>query len=151
MADAIALLTNKTFLMKKNAEGKWAKLIDITKYPQLGGETDRIEVTRLSDMKKRYINGLEESENLGFEANYTLADYTALSEIAASNSIETYRLCFGDELGTDGCFEWSGKLVVYINEGESNNARKMTFSISDEGNTALTEVDALTEDQLEAA
>ena len=144
----IALLTNKTFLMHKNAEGKWAKLVDITKYPQIGGEPERIEVTRLTDTKKRYINGLQDSQSLGFEANYLKEDYAKLNELAGS--LETFRLCFGDNLGTDGCWEWSGKLSVTISEGESNAARKMSFTISDEGETEISEVEPLASAEIAA-
>lgn len=151
MAGEIALLTNKTFLMKKDSSNKWKKLIDITKYPQIGGEPDTIEVTRLTDLKKRYINGLQDSQKLSFEANYLKDDYSALNTIAASGKVETYCLCFGDELGTDGRFEWSGKMSVYLSEGESNAARKMTFTISDEGDEPISEVEPLTEGDLAAA
>ena len=142
----IALLTNKTFLLIKDASADtWSKLIDITKYPQIGGEPEQIEVTRLTDLKKRYINGLQDTQSLTFEANYLLEDYRRLNAEEVTDNMNTYRLCFGDELGTDGCFEWSGKISVFVSEGESNAARKMTFTISDEGDTAIQEVEPLTE------
>ena len=141
----IALLTNKTFLMKKDStSSKWKKLIDITKYPQIGGEPEQIEVTRLTDVKKRYINGLQDTQKLEFGANYTKV-------IATSGKIETYCLCFGDEKGTDGRFEWSGKMSLYISEGESNAARGMTFVISDEGEQPIHEEEPLTPSDLEVA
>ena len=37
------------------------------------------------------------------------------------------------ENGEDGIWEWSGIMAVYPNTGSSNNAREMTFSITDEG------------------
>ena len=148
----IALLTNKTFLMKKNSDtSKWKKLIDITKYPQIGGEPEQIEVTRLTDVKKRYINGLQDTQKLEFGANYTKEDYSAMNTIATSGKVETYCLCFGDEKGTDGRFEWSGKMSLYISEGESNAARGMTFVISDEGEQPIHEAEPLIESDIEAA
>ena len=151
MPEAIAMLTNKTFLMKKDSSSKWAKFIDITKYPQIGGTPEKIEVTRLSDTKKRYILGLQDSEDLEFEANYLLADYQKLTDVGVTDTINTYRLCFGDELGTDGCFEWSGKVSARIDGGESNNARKLIFTISDEGEKEICEVKALTSAELATA
>lgn len=148
--EVYALLTNKTFLMKKDAEGKWAKLVDIAKYPQIGGEPEQIEVTTLSDTKKRHINGLEDTQKLEFGANYTKTAYSKLNAIVASGNMETYRLCFGDELGTDGCWEWSGRMALYISEGESNTARAITFTISDEGEDPISEVEALTDADLAA-
>ena len=150
MEKVIALLTNKTYLMHKNAEGKWEDFISITKYPQIGGEPEQVEVTRLCDTKKRFINGIQDTDKLQFEANYNKEDYAKLNEIALSGELETYRLCFGDMLGTDGCWEWSGKLSVFISEGEVNAARKMTFTISDEGEKEISEVEALTKTDLAA-
>lgn len=150
MSEPIALLTNKTFLMHKVSE-KWEKFIDITKYPQLGGEPEKIDVTRLTDTKKRYINGLEDSSSLTFDANYTKEGYTKVNALDTAESLETFRLCFGDELGTDGCFEWEGRVSVYIAEGESNGARKMHITISDEGEEAIHEVDPLTAEQINTA
>ena len=150
MSEAIAMLTNKTFLMKKDSSGKWAKFIDITKYPQIGGTPDKIEVTRLSDNKKRYIQGLQDSEDLEFEANYLLADYQKLTDEGVTDKLNTYRLCFGDTKGTDGCFEWSGKVSARIDGGESNNARKLIFTISDEGEEAIHEVTALSDSDIAA-
>lgn len=146
----IALLTNKTYLMHKNAEGKWEDFIAITKYPQIGGEPERIEVTRLVDTKKRYINGIQDAQSLTFEANYNKDDYAMLNELAVADSLEVFRLCFGDNLGTDGCWEWTGKVSVFVSEGESNAARKMTFTISDEGDVEITEVDPLTAEDIAA-
>ena len=145
-----ALLTNKTFLMKKNESGKYEELIGITKYPQIGGEPEQIEVTTLRDVKKRYINGLEDTQKLEFGANYTKENYSKLNAIVASGAVETYCLCFGDELGTDGRFEWSGRMALFLSEGESNAARGMTFTISDEGDQPISEVEALTSDDLAA-
>ena len=151
MAETVnALLTNKTFLMKKNADGKWEELIGITKYPKIGGEPEQIEVTTLRDVKKRYINGLEDTQKLEFGANYTKENYSKLNAIVAAGGMETYCLCFGDELGTDGRFEWSGRMSLYLSEGESNAARGMTFTISDEGDEPISEVEALTTEDLVA-
>ena len=143
MPEVIALLTNKTFLMKKTTDGKWADFIAVTKVPAIGGAPEKIEVTRLKDTKKRYILGLQDSEDLEFEANYLLADYQKLTAADVADAVNTYRLCFGDNLGTDGCFEWSGKVSARIDAQESNNARKLIFTISDEGEEAIKEVEAL--------
>lgn len=131
--NAIAMLTNKTFLMTEGAEGAFEKLCDITKYPQLGGETEQIEVTTLSDTKKRHIDGLEDTQKMEFGANYTKATYKKLNDLAVAGTMKKYRLCFGDEEGSDGCWEWEGRVKLYVSEGESNTARAITFTISDEG------------------
>ena len=134
----IAMLTNKTFLMVQKDQS-WEEFVPITKYPNTGGEPDKHEVTRLKDGKKRYILGLEDATALVFEANYTKDDYDTV-KAAADGTIRKFRLCFGDEQGADGCWEWEGKVAIYVSEGESNGVRKMVITISDEGEEAIKEV-----------
>lgn len=129
----MAKCTNKTFLMHKAKDAEsFAKLIDITEYPDLGGEKEKIDVTTLSDTKKRTINGIEDTGDLQFKSWYEKADYEKLLAIQEAGTVDTYQLWFGEN-GEDGIWEWSGIMAVYPNTGSSNNAREMTFSITDEG------------------
>lgn len=81
-------------------------------------------------------NGIEDTGDLNFKAWYELADYKKLLAIQESGKVETYQIWFGEE-GVDGKWEWSGVMAVYPNSGASNNAREMSFSITDEGEEAL--------------
>lgn len=133
----MAKCTNYTFLMvKRDGEDEFSKLIDITQYPDLGGSKEKIDVTTLSDKKKRTINGIEDTSDLEFSAWYEKADYEKLLAIEAADKVDTYQLWFGDN-GEDGIFEWQGKMAVYPTSGSSNAAREMSFSITDEGEEAL--------------
>ena len=50
----MAKCTNKTFLMVGDTSGStFTKLVDITEYPDLGGEPEKLDATTLSDDKKR--------------------------------------------------------------------------------------------------
>ena len=64
----MAKCTNVTYLMHEKADtpGTFEKLIDITEYPDLGGEKEKLDVTTLSDTKKRTINGIEDTGDLAF-------------------------------------------------------------------------------------
>ncbi len=133
----MAKCTNYTFLMvKRDGEDEFSKLIDITQYPDLGGSKEKIDVTTLSDKKKRTINGIEDTSDLEFSAWYEKADYEKLLAIEAADKVDTYQLWFGED-GEDGIFEWQGKMAVYPTSGSSNAAREMSFSITDEGEEAL--------------
>ena len=133
----MAKCTNVTFLMHKGqGEVAFKKLIDITEYPDLGGEKEKLDVTTLSDKKKRTINGIEDTGDLAFKAWYEKADYEKLLALQESGSVDAYQLWFGED-GKDGVWEWSGVMAVYPNSGSSNNAREMSFSITDEGEEAL--------------
>lgn len=133
----MAKCTNKTFLMvKKSGDTEFSKLIDITQYPDLGGAKEKIDVTTLSDTKKRTINGIEDTNDLEFSAWYEKADYEKLLALETAGDIDTYQLWFGEN-GEDGIFEWAGCMAVYPTSGSSNAAREMSFSITDEGEEAM--------------
>ena len=133
----MAKCTNVTYLMKKkDGDTTFEKLLDITEYPDLGGEKEKLDVTTLSDKKKRTINGIEDTGDLTFKAWYEKADYQKLLSIQESGKVETYQIWCGEE-GIAGKWEWSGVMAVYPNSGASNNAREMSFSITDEGEEAL--------------
>ena len=133
----MAKCTNVTFLMiKKKAASNFEKLIDITQYPDLGGAKEKIDVTTLSDRKKRTIDGVEDVSDLQFSAFYEKADYEKLLALEKAGNIDTYQLWFGED-GEDGIFEWEGCMSVYPTSGSSNAAREMSFSITDEGEEAL--------------
>lgn len=134
----MAKCTNVTYLMHEKADvpGTFEKLIDITEYPDLGGEKEKLDVTTLSDTKKRTINGIEDTGDLAFKAWYEKADYKKLLDLQEAGTVDKYQLWFGEE-GVDGKWEWAGVMAVYPTSGSSNNAREMSFSITDEGEEAL--------------
>lgn len=133
----MAKCTNVTFLMHKgSSDSDFAKLLDITEYPDLGGEKEKLDVTTLSDKKKRTINGIEDVNDLNFKAWYEKTDYEKLLAIQEAGTVDKYQLWFGEN-GEDGIWEWEGIMAVYPNSGSSNNAREMSFSITDEGEEAL--------------
>lgn len=133
----MAILSNKAYLYR-NGE----KLIDITSIPDLGGAPDQIDVTTLSDLQTRNINGIQSVSALEFGAWYDKDKYAELQAIAEADQaktqdeLDTYQVWFGDN-GVHGIFEWQGKLSVYVGAVESNAAVPMTLTISDEGENAL--------------
>lgn len=146
----MAILSNYAYLMRKaNGESTFAKLVDITSIPDLGGAPDQIDVTTLSDKQTRNINGIQSISALEFGAWYNKTDYAALQAIAVADEgkqqseLDTYQIWFGTN-GADGKFEWQGKLSVYVGSVESNAAVPMTITISDEGVTGLHMVDSTT-------
>lgn len=133
----MAILSNKAYLYRNGA-----KLCDITSIPDLGGAPDQIDVTTLSDMQTRNINGIQSVSALEFGAWYDKTKYAELQAIQVADQtktqaqLDTYQVRFGDG-GVNGIFEWQGKLSVYVGSVESNAAVPMTITISDEGVDAL--------------
>lgn len=110
-------------------EGPFEKLVDITDYPDLGSEPNKLDTTDLSDTKyMTNILGLQEAPDLEFEANYELDKYTEIAALQDAGD-QWFNLELGAD-GVDGIFEWSGSVQVYKNGGTVDEVRKMTIVLS---------------------
>lgn len=135
----MAISTYKVFLMKKETSGStstYEKLIDIKEFPDLGGAPEMLETTTLSDNMQTYIPGIQSLDALEFTANYTKADFTALKDLDGVE--EDYAVWFGGAesggvvtpTGSDGKFEFKGKLSVFPVGGGVNEVVDMTITIA---------------------
>lgn len=131
----MAISTYKSFLMVKNTS-TWEKLIDIKSFPDLGGAPELLETTTLSDSMTTNIMGIQSLDALEFECNYTYAEYTKLKEMEGTT--KEFAVWLGGTetggvatpTGSDGKFEFSGQLAVYVNGGGVNEVVGMTVSIA---------------------
>lgn len=131
----MAISTYKVFLMKKNG-GTYEKLIDIKDFPDLGGSPEMLETTTLSDGAQTFIPGIQNIDALEFTANYTKADYSSL--VALKGTDTDFAVWFGGTeaggvvtpTGTDGKFEFSGMLDVFVAGGGVNEVVDMTITIA---------------------
>ena len=133
----MSISTYKVFLMKKGATGSdYTKLIDIKDFPDLGGAPELLETTTLSDKMQTYIPGIQSNDALEFTANYTKEDYATL---AAMKDTETkFAVWFGGTesggvitpTGSEGKFEFSGILSVFVVGGGVNEVVDMTITIA---------------------
>ena len=132
----MAISTYKVFLMKKGAENTYSKVVDIKDFPDLGGSPEMLETTTLSDGMQTYIPGIQSLEALEFTANYDKDDYAAL---AAMKDTETeFAVWFGGTeangvvtpTGSEGKFEFTGILSVFVVGGGVNEVVDMTITIA---------------------
>lgn len=134
----MAISTYKTFLMHKGSgSANWEKLVDITEFPDLGGEPEMLDVTTLSHKMRVYIPGIQETEGMNFTANYDQTDYDKLKALEGKE--EDYAVWFGGTenttglpapTGDEGKFSFKGKLSVYVTGGGVNEAVGMTATIA---------------------
>lgn len=134
----MAFSTYKTFLMLGSGTGTitYSKLVDIKSFGDLGGVPETIDVTTLSDKKRKTVPGVEDLETITFTANYTAADYDTVAAVAGTE--KPFAVWFGGTesngvvtpTGSDGKFEMTGVLSVYKNGGGVNEAQEMTISIN---------------------
>lgn len=104
----------------------YTKLCEIKDYPDLGGDVDEIEVTDLSDTRRRYIAGIKNNEKMEFTANYNYSDFNT---IQGKTGVQHIRVAFGSTTGTDGYFDFDGFINVRVTGKGVNEAREMIISI----------------------
>lgn len=134
----MAISTYKAFLMKKGTgqSAAYSKLVDIKDFPDLGGAPEMLETTTLSDAASTYIPGIQSQDALEFTANYTKADYTTLKALEDTEC--DFSVWFGATVsggvatptGSDGKYDFKGKLSVYVAGGGVNEVVDMKISIA---------------------
>ena len=127
--------TYQTYLMyRTTTSGAYQKLIDITSFPDLVPPKDRIDITSLSDYMRTYINGIGDTSEMQFAANYTPENYSKVNGL--ENHQYDYAVWFGasgsqgSEVpdGHMGKFSWTGDVSAGISGGGVNEAVGMTIN-----------------------
>jgi len=135
MAEATVrgIATMHTYLMSKATEqGTYAKVCDITAFPDMIGVPERIDITTLSDVMRLYIKGVQDADNMQFDANYTPANFQAVKTLEGHQY--WYAVYFGSNEtsgqpdGHDGKFEWTGDVSVGLRGGGVNEAVGMSIT-----------------------
>jgi len=137
MAEALrGISTYQTYLMyRSTTSGSFAKVIDITSFPDLVPPKDKIDITSLSDYMRVYINGIgDTASDMSFGANYTVENYSTVT--ALEGNMYEYAVWFGasgdqgSEVpdGHNGKFSWTGDISAGISGGGVNEAVGMTVS-----------------------
>lgn len=132
----MAISTYRIFLMTSADGSQYEKLIDIKSFPDLGGAPEMLETTTLSDAAQTYIPGIQASDALEFESNYTKADYTKLKALEGKET--QFAVWFGGTgegenltpTGSDGKFKFKGYLSVYPVGSGVNEVVNMNINIA---------------------
>lgn len=137
MPEIRGMSTYQTYLMyRTTTAGSYSKLIDITSFPDLIPPKERIDITTLSDYMRVYINGIGDTSEQTYGANYTPENYAAVSALEGHQY--EYALWFGatGAQGSEtpdghlGKFEWTGDISAGINGGGVNEAVGMTITVT---------------------
>ena len=127
--------TYQTYLMyRTSSSADFAKLIDITSFPDLVPAKERIDITSLSDYMRVYINGIGDTAEQSYGANYTPANYSAVKALEGHQY--GYAVWFGasgnegSEVpdGHMGKFSWTGDISAGVSGGGVNEAVGMTVT-----------------------
>lgn len=132
----MARSTYMTFLMYAESGTSYTKLIDIKDFPDLGGAPEMLETTTLSDPMQTNIPGIQSLDSLEFTANYVKEDYETLKGL--ENKDLKLAVWFGGTesggavtpTGSEGKFEFTGRLSVYVAGGGVNEVTDMKITIA---------------------
>lgn len=101
--------TSKTYLYRKAAEGEWAKVCDITSYPDVFTPPPRLDATTLSNTQRVYIPDIADVPDMTFGMWYEVTEFEKIKGFEGTPA--DYQLRFGDT-GEDGVFSWTGDIFV---------------------------------------
>lgn len=109
--------------------GSWTKLCDITNYPDVMAPPAKLDSTTLSNLSHTYEKDIKDTNDLTFEANYSMAKYNTLAGMR--NTVNAYRLIFGEYKKDKffGAWSWVGTLDVTPNGAGVSEIRHMTISM----------------------
>ena len=129
--------TYQTYLMyRTTTNGSYQKLIDITSFPDLIPPKERIDITSLSDYMRVYINGVGDTAEQNYGANYTPENFSKVNALEGHQY--EYALWFGasgsqgSEVpdGHYGKFEWTGDISAGVSGGGVNEGVGMTITVT---------------------
>ena len=110
-----------------------SKLLDITEFPDLGGEPELLDTTTLTDASSTYILGIQSVEGLSFTANFTPEDYATINDLADGEE-HSFGVYFGGTSSSDYgelcTFTFNGIISVFVNGAGVNEVRTMTITIA---------------------
>ena len=130
--------TYKTYLMVgSGSPTSYSKLCDIKSYPDLGGAPDLIDMTTLSNKSKIGVPGIQNNDAMTFEANYNPTVFGSVKAYADGKAYP-FAVYFGASAsgstltpdGSDGKFEFSAMLDVFVSGGSVNEGRGMTITLT---------------------
>lgn len=139
------LLSKGTKLMySATSEGTYKALYGLSTTPEMGGTSEKVDVTNLNDANRRYIKGVKDLGDLEFGFFYNDADDNAnvtVEEVAAAYSTLRafdvagtdifFKLVYPDGTG----FSWKGTVTVKRDSAAVNGA--LSFKLV---TTVLTEL-----------
>lgn len=135
MPEVRGISTYKSYLMyRTTTDASYAKVVDITSFPDLIGTPERIDITTLSDAQRVYIAGIQDRDDMTFNCNYTVNNFKAVHDL--EGHIYEYALWFGatgdvgseTPDGSQGKFEWTGDIRAGVTGGGVNEAVGMTVT-----------------------
>lgn len=88
---------SKGIILKYGKGGPDSTLTNLMEIPELGGDTESIEITTLADAAHTYTNGIKNyGDNLAFKFLYERTQFDTLNEMSTDDEPYTWIVTFAD-------------------------------------------------------
>lgn len=125
----MAVISKGIKLSYKAGEGQFVELTNLQEIPELGGDTDSIEVTTLASEAHEYTNGIKNyGDSLAFKFLYEKAQFDTLTKLIAASEWKV-------ELPDNTSCTFSGTSSVKL-DGVGVNAA-LTYTLAIKPNSAM--------------
>lgn len=125
----MAVISKGITLSYKKGSGEFVELTNLQEIPELGGDTEAIEITTLADAAHTYTDGIKNyGDSLPFKFLYEAAQFTTLESL--KDSVE-WQVALPD----DTTCGFSGTCSVKL-DGVGVNAA-LTYTLSIKPNSAM--------------
>lgn len=109
----------------------YKKFVDITDFPALIGEAERIDTTSMSETQRTYEQGLTDSPSEAFTAKYSKSAFKEIQRLNDTNGLDAlYGFCLFMENAEDSVFTWVGSLTPGLNGAGVAEAVTMPINIA---------------------
>lgn len=124
------ILTKGIKLSYKKQGSTYEEILDLQECPDLGGTTEKVDVTVLADGNKKYINGVKDFGDLAFKFLYNnsgaTSNYRIVRGLEEAGSVVDWKVTFPDNTE----FAFSGEVTTSIDGASVNNAITFTANIT---------------------
>lgn len=124
------ILTKGIKLSYKKQGSTYEEILNLQECPDLGGTTEKVDVTVLADGNKKYINGVKDFGDLAFKFLYdnsgATSNYRIVRGLEEAGSVVDWKVTFPDNTE----FAFSGEVTTSIDGASVNNAITFTANIT---------------------
>lgn len=83
--------------LERSVDGSsWDEIADIKTIPELGGDTEKIDVTTLADDRRKQIEGIQNASNVQFQAVYKGASFAKALAQAGDRKQYQWKVTYPD-------------------------------------------------------
>lgn len=114
---------------KAGSASQFADLPLLMEIPELGGTSEKVDVTTLADASKKYIDGVKDYGDLAFKFLYENTEgsaYRTLRGYEEAGTVADYKV----ELPDGTAFAFSGQVTTKLDSAAVNAAMTFTATIS---------------------